>query len=638
MTTKSQIFSEINLMMNNGAPASQAISVVSEKYNLNPNVIYNYFYKKYDKNVDNKDKRDIHIGDIVTLKADSLENHYEVININNNNEFVLQNADDNTQITASESEITPVIMENNMNKKLNEAQYNISINGLETEDADTLSQMLSLASQAENSVNTDPMTMNPVDMENPMNLGMPSSILDDSGDDIQFDEELPMDAEIPSTDMNTEMPSDDMGMNDEIPTEMDSYEEIPSEEVEMPTDDMNIDEDLVLDKSQADPTEVAQEESFDMDTTLDNDLENQIRESLLAAGINLEESIDSTPQQDFAEDITDAEQDENADELMNEDISDTITREVKINESDNWFMDDEENEPYEYTDVDEFMADYFYDNAALQSEYDNDLLDEYKNEIFAKWKELLADGKDEWRAAEIAANEVLPNSDYKETAKKWDTQHLWDDNLDETKNVDDEDILDKLAEFEGFQKAFESGDYDEMNDLIDEFKEIHKNDDKIQQLDNDEIIEKYNDFVMPMDDLDETINSILKNAGVQINEADDEVADNTNVGEPVTDESLYVNENADEQGNEPDYHNVDTTTFGKDASEGIKENPLTMTFESTVNKDKIKSIYETAKSMYKKYDSSDWLKLDRRYIEKLILEGVGYTTASKMLLDAKKGK
>ena len=638
MTTKSQIFSEINLMMNNGAPASQAISVVSEKYNLNPNVIYNYFYKKYDKNVDNKDKRDIHIGDIVTLKADSLENHYEVININNNNEFVLQNADDNTQITASESEITPVIMENNMNKKLNEAQYNISINGLETEDADTLSQMLSLASQAENSVNTDPMTMNPVDMENPMNLGMPSSILDDSGDDIQFDEELPMDAEIPSTDMNTEMPSDDMGMNDEIPTEMDSYEEIPSEEVEMPTDDMNIDEDLVLDKSQADPTEVAQEESFDMDTTLDNDLENQIRESLLAAGINLEESIDSTPQQDFAEDITDAEQDENADELMNEDISDTITREVKINESDNWFMDDEENEPYEYTDVDEFMDDYFYDNASLQSEYDNDLLDEYKNEIFAKWKELLADGKDEWRAAEIAANEVLPNSDDKETAKKWDTQHLWDDNLDETKNVDDEDILDKLAEFEGFQKAFESGDYDEMNDLIDEFKEIHKNDDKIQQLDNDEIIEKYNDFVMPMDDLDETINSILKNAGVQINEADDEVADNTNVGEPVTDESLYVNENADEQGNEPDYHNVDTTTFGKDASEGIKENPLTMTFESTVNKDKIKSIYETAKSMYKKYDSSDWLKLDRRYIEKLILEGVGYTTASKMLLDAKKGK
>lgn len=628
MKTKSKIFSEIKLMMDNGAPASQAISVVSEKYNLNPNVIYNYFYKKYDKKIDNKNKNDIHIGDIVTLKADSLENHYEVININNNNEFVLQNADDNTQITASESEITPVIMENNMNKKLNEAQYNISINGLETEDADTLSQMLSLASQAENSVNTDPMTMNPVDMENPMNLGMPSSILDDSGNDIQFDEELPMDAE---------MPSDDMGMDAEMPSEMDSYEEIPSEDFGQ-EDDMNIDEDLILDKSQSDPTEIAQEESFDMDTALNDDLENQIRESLLAAGINLEESIDSTPQQDFAEDITNVEQDENAEELMKEDMSDTITRDVKINESDNWFMDEEDNEPYEYTDVDEFMADYFYDNAALQSEYDNDLLDEYKNEIFAKWKELLNDGKDEWQAAEIAANEVLPNSDDKETAKNWDTQHLWDNDLDEFQDVDDEDILDKLAEFDGFQEAFESGDYDTMNELIEEFKEIHKNDDKIQQLDNDEIIEKYNDFVMPTDDLDETINSILKNAGVQINEADEEVADNTNVGEPVTDESLYVNENADEQGNEPKYHNVDTTTFGKDASEGIKENPLTMTFESTVNKDKIKSIYETAKSMYKKYDSSDWLKLDRRYIEKLILEGVGYTTASKMLLDAKKGK
>lgn len=127
----------------------------------------------------------------------------------------------------------------------------------------------------------------------------------------------------------------------------------------------------------------------------------------------------------------------------------------------------------------------------------------------------------------MAANEVLPNSDDKDVAKRWDAQNLWDD------------------------------------------------------------------------ELDEHINAILRNAGVQINEADDEVAVNTNVGEPVTDESLFANDDTDEQGNEPDYHEVDTTTFGKDASEGMKENPLTMTFESTINKKKIKSIYETAKSMYK---------------------------------------
>lgn len=68
----------------------------------------------------------------------------------------------------------------------------------------------------------------------------------------------------------------------------------------------------------------------------------------------------------------------------------------------------------------------------------------------------------------MAANEVLPNSDDKDVAKRWDAQNLWDD------------------------------------------------------------------------ELDEHINAILRNAGVQINEADDEVAVNTNVGEPVTDESLLL--------------------------------------------------------------------------------------------------
>ena len=83
------------------------------------------------------------------------------------------------------------------------------------------------------------------------------------------------------------------------------------------------------------------------------------------------------------------------------------------------------------------------------------------------------------------------------------------------------------------------------------------------------------------------------------------------------------------------YHGVDTDTFGKEASEGAK---CSITCESTVNKDKIKSIYETAKSMYAKKDVSDWNSLDRRYIEKLIKEGCSYATSTKMLMEAKKGK
>ena len=557
MSNKTQIFNKIKELINNGSSVTQAISVVCQQYNINPNIIYNEFYKKADKTVkdDTESLDKIRVGDIVTLDGDSLEKHYEVININNKSDIILRNADDNTQLSASESEITPVITENKMNK-LNEAQYNISINGLETEDADALSQMLSLASQAENnSTISDPLTANPMGMnmnddmsssdsiidepnmgEEPMSIGMPSSIFDDSGDDIEFDEELPADTAI--VDSENEQPE----MNDNMDS---SIEDMPMDS--MMDDGMydEVDEDVVLDPSQKDSTVVANEKN-NFDDELDEELEMLMRETFDIAGV---EDLN------FDKKLNEAEENVPGEDFIDEDGTLEETPQLDFALANG-----------SYGNVDEFMSDYFYDNAELQSEFDSDLLEEYKNEIFEKWQELIKDGENEWEAAEMAANEVLPNSDDKDVAKRWDAQNLWDD------------------------------------------------------------------------ELDEHINAILRNAGVQINEADDEVAVNTNVGEPVTDESLFANDDTDEQGNEPDYHEVDTTTFGKDASEGMKENPLTMTFESTINKKKIKSIYETAKSMYKKYDSADWLKLDRRYIEKLILEGVGYTTASKMLLDAKKGK
>ena len=57
-----------------------------------------------------------------------------------------------------------------------------------------------------------------------------------------------------------------------------------------------------------------------------------------------------------------------------------------------------------------------------------------------------------------------------------------------------------------------------------------------------------------------------------------------------------------------------------------------------VSKDRINAICETAARMYAKKDKSEWLALDRRYVEKLIKEGVGYSNASKMILKAKAGK
>lgn len=568
MSNKTQIFNKIKELINNGSSVTQAISVVCQQYNINPNIIYNEFYKKADKTVkdDTESLDKIRVGDIVTLDGDSLEKHYEVININNKSDIILRNADDNTQLSASESEITPVITENKMNK-LNEAQYNISINGLETEDADALSQMLSLASQAENnSTISDPLTANPMGMnmnddmsssdsiidepnmgEEPMSIGMPSSIFDDSGDDIEFDEELPADtAIVDSPELNSEE-NEQPEMNDNMDS---SIEDMPMDS--MMDDGMydEVDEDVVLDPSQKDSTVVANEKINDSE--IDEELEMLMRETFDIAGVEdlnfdkLNESeenvpgddfidddgtLEETPQLDFAHDmVDDSEQEENAEEIVGEADGDDMSR---------------TNEAYE--------------------------------EAYEIWNN---SGSDEDELYGIC----------QEVADKYE--------------VDADVIYNNIMQVE--------------RDSI---------------YDNESLFDEFSD-----DELDEHINAILRNAGVQINEADDDVAVNTNVGEPVTDESLFANDDENEQGNEPDYHEVDTTTFGKEASEGMKENPLTMTFESTINKKKIKSIYETAKSMYKKYDSADWLKLDRRYIEKLILEGVGYTTASKMLLDAKKGK
>lgn len=599
MPTKSDIFNEIKELINNGSSITQAISVVCQQYHINPNIIYNEFYKKADKTVKDNSIRpeEIRVGDIVTLNGDSLENHYEVININNKSDIILRNADDNTQISASESEITPVITENKMNK-LNEAQYNISINGLETEDAVALSQMLSLASQAENSSTiSDPMLadplsmggmanepmMNDTEMEEPtepeesmnsMEIGMPSSIFDDSGDDINFDEELPNDTEIVDaevSDAGMEEPMNDMETSDDM--------NIPAEDMSM--DDMmdngmydEVDEDVVLDPSQKDSTVVASEKINDSE--IDEELEMLMRETFDIAGVEdlnfdkLNESeenvpgddfidddgtLEETPQLDFAHDmVDDSEQEENAEEIVGEADGD---------------------------DIEDWQYDEYQDDVALAN-------GSYGNEEIADLYDVISDQMGE---------------------------EFFSDEED-----DGYRIRDAIIDFG--REILDNFDEDKVDEYYTKLKQMYN--------------EKNKDIID--DELDEHINAILRNAGVQINEAGDDVAVNTNVGEPVTDESLFANDDENEQGNEPDYHEVDTTTFGKEASEGMKENPLTMTFESTINKKKIKSIYETAKSMYKKYDANDWLKLDRRYIEKLILEGVGYSTASKMLLDAKKGK
>jgi hypothetical protein len=42
--------------------------------------------------------------------------------------------------------------------------------------------------------------------------------------------------------------------------------------------------------------------------------------------------------------------------------------------------------------------------------------------------------------------------------------------------------------------------------------------------------------------------------------------------------------------------------------------------------------------MYAKKDFNEWMTLDRRYVTKLIKEGISYDKANKILTSAKKGK
>ena len=127
---------------------------------------------------------------------------------------------------------------------------------------------------------------------------------------------------------------------------------------------------------------------------------------------------------------------------------------------------------------------------------------------------------------------------------------------------------------------------------------------------------------------DDEIAEALRLAGVELNEAE------ATLPTPVDEKTLYANKEAEKNEDlAPEYHEVDTTPFSKESSEGFK-----LTLEAAVKTDKVKRIYETAKSMYAKKDVSDWMTLDRRYITKLIKEGVGYEKAYKILTSAKKGK
>ena len=540
-----------------GTSLPQAVSLVSKEFNLNPYKVINNYYPEI-KPEELNSYKDIKTeeGSFVTLKNDSNQNHYEVININNKDAIVLRNTDNNEEITASESEITPVITENKMNK-LNEAQYNISIDGLETQDAATLSQMLNLASQAESSntsmiapdslqsdmaVNPMPMDMEsgmPMDMEEPVvdDTSIEEPVVDDTSieepvvDDIEFDEELPMGEEPMGEEPMGEEPMD---MESPIDDAMDSNN---LEANEMSMDDM-------IDNNMFDNP---MEEEFDYDALIKEALDS------------IKESEEIIPADDFIDDNGELE-------------GQQVDYAEEISESDDF--DDEISEALRIAGVE------------LTEKFDSD--------------ESMDKGFDENQDA-IAINNGTYGKEFENELYDLITSEMGEDFFSD----EEDDGYEARNAIEDFGRELDGFDENKIDEYYQSMKEIYQ--------------ERNNPS-----NFDDEISETLRLAGVKL---DEEVAE-----EPTVSNVETINKDLEDQ--EPEYQEVDTTTFGKEASEGMKQS---MTFESTLDKNKIKSIYETAKSMYAKKDTNDWLSLDRRYIEKLIKEGVCYEKASKIILEAKKG-
>ena len=548
---------EVSKYTKDGSSLPQAISLTCKKLGLNPyNIIRQYFPEIKEEDIEGYKDIKTDEGSFVTLKGDSSQTHYEVININNKDAIVLRNADNNQEITASEDEITPVITENKMDK-LNEAQYSVSINGLETTDAAALSQMLSSAAQAEQTsgVATEPMAINPEPMDvatgMPMDMGagLPEPSLD-----------MPMDSTLP----DESLPTEDLGIEEP---------EIEEPEIE---DDIEFDEELPNGEEISLDADANAYANPEMDTAVvPTDSLEDSEESTEAEPVDNEDELE--PANDFGgESIEDMSMDDMIDDGMYEDFDyDALIKEALeaagLNES-------EETIP---------ASDDVEDDGSLngsQEDYAEEITEGRKKCCHTHGKEECCHthGKEECVCEEDSS---------------------FDDEIAEALRLAGVE----LTENEDEDSEEEKEELDEGNAEINAGDNIN--------LDTDE-------------SFDDEIAEALRLAGVELNEAE------ATLPTPVDEKTLYANKEAEKNEDlAPEYHEVDTTPFSKESSEGFK-----LTLEAAVKTDKVKQIYETAKSMYAKKDVKDWLSLDRRYITKLIKEGCGYERANKLLTAAKQGK
>ena len=520
---KSNILSNLEKNYDDTKSIAKSVDLSALENGINPHTLYNKIFKKIDNTPKDYPTEKISVGDIVYLN-NNINNQFEVININNKSNIVLKNLDTNEVIEATEKDIKPVMESIDMaKKKLNETQYSVSINGLETTDANALSQMMSAAALADSgSADVDAMDMTST-------------------------------PELPTPDMDTTLPTDNLGNNENpVPN---AYANPEMDTAVITTDTFDDEADEALPPEIENPLNNPSMEddsfdSFDMDTPVSNDIE-------------FDEEIDEEPVDDMEitesqlnESRSDKEDFNNIDENVLQELYEIICDQM----GDDYLSDYDEVDYMELVDcVKDFGNDIEGFDESLANEYANALQEKWKNENTEDDEESLDENVTEDEEIEEVhqmflscnfsdeeiLNELLYRGFDKDYANslldKWKEDDILFDS--EEDNLEEDILLPKATEDETYNanKALRDKREDEESERISEsmnalIKSILENADakSAQETYAEEITEQDDSKCCPKchkrkcccksgkidedDDLDSEISETLKNAGVQLNE------------------------------------------------------------------------------------------------------------------------
>ena len=693
---RTSILSDLKRNYGDTKSISKSVDLSALENNANPHQIYNSIFKDVDTTPSDYPTEKMSVGDIVYIN-DNPNEQFEIINMNDKNNISLKNLSNNEIISKTQKDIKKIMENIDMaKKKINETQYSVSINGLETTDANALSQMMSAAAQAD-SGNAD---VGGMDMTSTPELPTPEMGAMDPAvnEPITSVESIPpAEDSVESFDEEPSFEDSDIeGMDDELPTdvenpldnpepEMDSFED----DFEPVVDDIEFDEEIT-------PTE--DELEMDIEEPVENDLginESQLNESrpdteqLDEYNTNLDK-VDPKVLQELYDVIIEVRGPEFLADDNEVDYEEVVDAVKDFGNEIEGFDPKYVNE-YAYKLKEKCSEEYCcpncgeYNENGLDSECPNcgyvpneDDEDEEINEdillpkatedeTFVAKKKLENDKEEDEESERISESMDALIKSILESADAKSEQEIYAEEISEADESNDMDNMVCLYDGSGSIEieapkdlVIEVGKSGDNSDAVNNLKNAVQ--DKISQYSDDELksvlkdyaiddyetmdreeIENYVLWILAwnyvdseQDDLDTDIDECLKNAGVKpLKES---------IVKPtiVTDESSFANKPnkalKPEDKKTVKKKTVDTATFGKDASEGFKEPLNCIKCEAVSPKEKIKAIYETAKTRYANADKSQWNALDRRYIRKLIESGCGYTRASKIILEAKKKK